>query len=353
MSDEPKTPEIPSSPGDKGNPIRGEHDAAYKRMFSHPEMVVPFLRKFVLRGEDAGFDFSTLEPVKTSFISSTHQSRDSDAIWRLRQRLQGSQAGDWTYVYFQLEFQSKPERFMAVRALNYLCLLYEHLIQKGELTHDGLLPPVLPIVLYNGSRPWKKPVTLAELIGPTPEAITPYLPSFRFLLIDEGRWPKEDLDASENPASALVALEQARHSQELVQGVQDLVASTDVPSMESLRSDMIKWISRSLLPLRFPEQTLSTFLETPHMLSETVKEWPSQWLAEGREQGLLEGREQGLVQGREQGLRDSLSRQLGLKFGDAAMNAAQERLEAAGEATLLSWTERILTASTLEDLFRD
>ena len=57
-------------------------------------------------------------------------------------------------------------------------------------------------------------------------------------------------------------------------------------------------------------------------LEERVKEWPAQWLREGREQGLAQGleqgREQGLEQGREQGLeheRALLRRMAALRFG--------------------------------------
>ena len=323
---------------------RAEHDAGYKRMFSHKEMIAPFLRKFVLRGADQDFNFSTLEPVKSDFISHELQKRDSDAVWRLRLN-DSDGVGPWTYVYIQLEFQSRPERFMAVRVLNYLCMLYEHLAHHGEVTDDGRLPPVLPIVLYNGRHPWKKPVSIRELIAPAPEALKPYLPSFKFLLVDEGQWPREDLDPSDNPASALFSLEQARQNEDVLTGVRNLYQSTRGSSLEPLRSDMVKWLLRSLLPLRFPDQNPSDLLENQNMLAETVKEWTTQWLAEGREQGLIEGlekgreqgREQGIIQGREQGLRETLDRLLRVKFGETVSNDVSHRLDSADEATLSTW----------------
>ena len=59
---------------------------------------------------------------------------------------------DWLYVYLLLEFQSTVDRFMAVRILSYVGLLYQDLIRSGQLTASGQLPPVLPLVLYNGVR---------------------------------------------------------------------------------------------------------------------------------------------------------------------------------------------------------
>jgi hypothetical protein len=43
---------------------------------------------------------------------------------------------------------------MALRMMVYVGLLYQDLIKRGEALADGRLPPVLPIVLYNGSPSW-------------------------------------------------------------------------------------------------------------------------------------------------------------------------------------------------------
>ena len=43
--------------------------------------------------------------------------------------------------------QSQVFRFMAIRVLAYVMLLYEDLIRKKRWTKAGKLPPVLPIVL--------------------------------------------------------------------------------------------------------------------------------------------------------------------------------------------------------------
>ncbi|MEX1058175.1 MAG: Rpn family recombination-promoting nuclease/putative transposase [Natronospirillum sp.] len=56
----------------------------------------------------------------------------------------------WLYVYLLLEFQSTVDPYMAVRIMTYLGLLYQYLVRQGELTPAGKLPPVLPVVLYNG-----------------------------------------------------------------------------------------------------------------------------------------------------------------------------------------------------------
>jgi hypothetical protein len=57
---------------------------------------------------------------------------------------------------------------MAVRILSYVGLLYQDLIRSGQLTASGQLPPVLPLVLYNGVRRWQAPEEVADFRGVLP-----------------------------------------------------------------------------------------------------------------------------------------------------------------------------------------
>ncbi|MGC8779460.1 MAG: Rpn family recombination-promoting nuclease/putative transposase, partial [Anaerolineae bacterium] len=120
-----------------------EHDASYKSLFSHPEMVADLLRGFVPEPWVAQVDFGTLERVNASYVSDDLRVREDDLVWRMRL------SGDWVYVYLLLEFQSTVDRFMAVRVMTYVGLLYQDLIRRREFTKDMRLPPVVPLVLYN------------------------------------------------------------------------------------------------------------------------------------------------------------------------------------------------------------
>ena len=67
-----------------------------------------------------------------------------------------------------------------------------------------------------------------------------------------------------------------------------------------------------------------------------------------RQEGLQEGLHQGLQRGQVQTLR----RQLSLRFGELD-EAVLTRLESADAASLDRYAERILTASSVEELFAD
>ncbi len=63
-----------------------------------------------------------------------------------------------------------------------------------------------------------------------------------------------------------------------------------------------------------------------------------------------EGRQEGLQEGRQEGHVATLARLLQLKFGPLS-DSTQQRLEQADEARLDLWTERILSAQSLQEVF--
>ena len=108
----------------------------------------------------------------------THTSGSGDSflfLWTLRTGFWRVRFRDdrWLYLVLLLEFQSTDDRAMAVRLLTYTGLLYEKLIGEGVLRDRGELPPVLPIVIYNGSGPWTAAADVAELISSAGAAAVP------------------------------------------------------------------------------------------------------------------------------------------------------------------------------------
>ena len=148
-----------------------DHDQSYKLLFSHPEMVADLLRGFVREDWGQHLDFESLEKVVGTYVADDLRGREDDVIWRVRW------GQDWLYVYLLIEFQSTVDRYMAVRILVYVGLLYQDLVRSGNLAAEGRLPPVLPIVLYNGSRRWDAPVDVTDLVVPMPGGLEAYRPS--------------------------------------------------------------------------------------------------------------------------------------------------------------------------------
>ena len=97
------------------------HDAAYKAMFSHPEMVASLLQSFpadsFMGKLVRELDLSTLQRLSGELVSPNLVRKFSDMVWRVERRdKKGS-------VILILEFQSTPDRLMAFRFAEYAVFL--------------------------------------------------------------------------------------------------------------------------------------------------------------------------------------------------------------------------------------
>ena len=328
-----------------------DHDGAYKLLFRNKRMVEDLVRGFVREPWVDRLDFSTLEMREGSYVSKDHRRLEQDMVWRLRWRGEGSEGErTWLYVYLLLEFQSRVERFMAVRMLAYLSLLYLDLVKHRELTRKGRLPPVLPLVLYNGERRWWAPRQVGELVDTVPGGLSGYQPSLEYLVIDEGELSEEELASVRNLAAVLFRLEQSRKPREVREVVDSLARQLQGASDESgsLRRAFGQWLHKVLLPARFPDAEIpeaGSLEDAQTMLRQRVLEWDRR-VEELKEAGLQEG----LQEGRREGERRILLRLLERKFG-AVDPATQRRVDQAGDRQLLTWGENLLTAERLDDVF--
>ena len=214
----------------------------------------------------------------------------------------------WLYLVLLLEFQATVDRAMAVRMLGYTALLYQKLIGEGVLREHDALPPVLPIVIYNGRRRWDAAADVAELLASGGGALARYQASQRYFLLDEGSVEEAELPRG-NLVSALIALETNRDRTRLPELLGSLLGLLRERGDEALTQAFRAWVGQVLLPRRFrgvSPESLPRLEEVSTMLSEQVQEWTREWVEEGREQGIAQGREQGreqgIAQGREQGI---------------------------------------------------
>ena len=80
---------------------------------------------------------------------------------------------------------------------------------------DGAVPPVPPLVLYNGEARRRAAVEVGESIAPVGPELAPYQPSQRHVVVDERHVGVEDLPAS-NPMAAVSGLARSRPPEDVV-----------------------------------------------------------------------------------------------------------------------------------------
>lgn len=295
-------------------------------------MVRDLLRGFVNEPWLAELDLETLEKVSGSYVADDLRDREDDIIWRVRFH------DRWLYLYLLLEFQSTVDPFMAVRILTYLGLLYLDL--QRQQPSGQKLPPVLPIVLYNGKPSWTAATDISQLIEPAPGQLAGYTPRLKYLLLDEGALDESGPWALKNLAAALFRLEKTPDPAGLERAVGVLIEWLKDLKQASVRRAFTVWIKRVLIPGRLPGIALpevGNLMEIKTMLAESVIEWTEQWKQQGLEQGLRQGEV-------------NLLKHLLIKRFGVLTEATESCLSNATLEQIEPWAGRVLDAKTLDDV---
>ena len=277
------------------------HDFRYKAIFSDPVMVESLVREFTPREFVADLDFPSLTRISGDYEADDGRELINDRVWRV-----GWKNGSSLYVAIMLEFQSTQNKWMPLRILNYTALLLTDFVKQKNFT--GNLPPVLPIVLYNGKSPWNVAEDVVSLFGPLPEILDRYSPRQQYLLLDEGRIPDERLNRSKEPVLDVIKMERA-HTPERLQEVVDRIYNLSDPKYDFIKHIFETWIDQTIKGFNFnteiPEH--QNLQEVRTMLAENIDQWKEQYRDEGREEGL----EKGIDLGRCQALRELLEDRFG------------------------------------------
>jgi hypothetical protein len=322
-----------------------DHDSLYHRLFSHPGLVAQLMREFVTEPWVGDLELDAMQRVNAKFHSRGNRRRDGDVIWRIPLK----RGGD-AYLLLLLEFQSTSDRWMALRVLVYAGLLWQQIVREKRFSRDGHLPPVFPVVIYNGNSRWTMPLDLTPLIDlPAASPLWRWQPATRYHIVDEGAFTEEDLARRDTLAALLFRLENARQPDRIVALVDAVIDwfrrhagfEALMPMFATLAGRAVE-VAEGAAPSVLVSENL---LEVRTMLASRAAEWKQQWRQEGRE----EGREEGRQESRREWEAAYLTRLLERRFG-VLPDAAKDRVAAADLPTLELWGTRLFGAASIDDI---
>ncbi|MGV8118269.1 MAG: Rpn family recombination-promoting nuclease/putative transposase [Candidatus Xenobiia bacterium LiM19] len=263
------------------------YDRGYKRLFSHPRMVEDLIKSFVREDFVRDINFGKLKRDFDSFITEEFRERESDIIWQVEYK------GRPAYLYILIEFQSTVDHYMALRMLLYLLLFYQELIKYSEY-RDQRLPPVFPILLYNGDEPWSAPVSLEELLESPSPSLSAYMPSFRYCRIVERDFLPESLLELNTLTSNLFLIETG-DTMEIGGVVERIIAILEKEVDKELKRSFGLWLNRLFEKRRIPvsidiEKLSSSEVRT--VLETNLRRFEEEALTKGRQEGRIEGEQQ-------------------------------------------------------------
>lgn len=263
------------------------HDYGYKRLFSNVTIFRQLLENFVHEPWVKELDFSTAETIEHSFVSESYQETESDLIYKLKLN------GQDVFIYVLLEFQSSVDHFISVRILNYITNLYVSMIKSGQFKNK--LPPVFPILLYNGDLKWSAPETIAETIVHH-KMLGNYGIGFKYLKIVENEYSHESLLQIQNIVSTLFLAENHYHLEQLEHELIELFEKEDRTAV----SLFLNWFKMLAIDGRIDSTNYRAFekiytnqMEVKEMFASAISEKDKRLIEEGKAEGKTEGKAEG------------------------------------------------------------
>jgi len=336
------------------------HDTGYKEIFSYPEMVQQLIEGFAPKEIAQMLDFTTLKQHPGHYITPIFDTKAEDVVWSVKAQLDEGQPIE-IYLYILLEFQSKVDHTMPVRFMHYIANFYSHLHKNKNLKPTDPLPPVFPIVLYNGNPRWQAKTNIADMIHTVPAILKPYQPSLSYYLIDEGAYSEEELEQIPTPLSAVFSLENATDDQKITEGIlraSQIIQLQQGEHRERINKVLTRWIKRHLqrLGLSLNIDSLDGLTEETDMLAENLENWKEGLVQKGIQKGKMEGIQEGIQKGKMEGLLEgkiTFARGIILaRFKEAQASEVDALLAQADEKTLDQIKEKIFVVQSVEELFK-
>lgn len=174
------------------------HDKGYRRLFKNKGIFRQLLETFVAKDWVKELDFKTCETLDKSFVSEQYKETVSDIIHKIKLRRQN------IFIVILTEFKSTVERFTSLDIAHYVASFYKDYVESNK--NVKMLPPVFPILLYNGSAKWTAPTKLSDLIEGS-GYLGEYSLNFAYYKIAINEYPKKYLLRLKNVVSLLFLAE--------------------------------------------------------------------------------------------------------------------------------------------------
>ncbi|MBN2803743.1 MAG: Rpn family recombination-promoting nuclease/putative transposase, partial [Deltaproteobacteria bacterium] len=237
--------------------------------------------------------------------------RVNDCVWKVK-----IDDGRELFIFIMIEFQSTPQRLMPLRMSTYRNLLYQHLIKSGDIDKNQKLPPVLPIVIYNGDKEWRYPTSLFDIIDNSGDELLELIRNESFLIFDINKISRDTLESanmekSKNYVSKIFTLEQSAQYGHIINVVAQIHQWLNESKDEELSKALAVWFNNVLRPSKQSRVQLplfENFSEVKSMFAKNLERIVEEAEEKAMERGWKKGIEKGIAEGIEQGIEQGIEK---------------------------------------------
>jgi predicted transposase/invertase (TIGR01784 family) len=268
--------------------VQHPHDKLFRTVFADTEEAASFLRQHLPADLAERVAWPTLTLVETSFVDEALRESESDLLYTVQMK----ESGEKAFLYLLFEHQSKPDPWMRFRLLKYMCRIWDESFKQHP--EQSELPPILPVVFYQGASEWHHSTEFADLF-PAGERAHDFLPRFAHHLIDQSQLAPEAVQGELKVRVAQLLMMAAYRAQ--VQEVLRLAA----PLMAQLtRTGGLDYVAVFVIYLAATQERkiVNEFAaEVQRYASGTGGDMLT-YAEELRQEGKIEGRKEGEIKGK-------------------------------------------------------
>ncbi|EFI32750.1 putative transposase YhgA family protein [Desulfonatronospira thiodismutans ASO3-1] len=153
------------------------HEGLFLKIFQNLDNARHFLKKHMSEELQKRFDLDTLRLEPTTYVDEKLKKHYSDLVFSVR--LVGYK-NQFAKIYLLFEHKSSPDPLTGVQVLKYMALQWLDL-QEQHMLVDGKLPPIIPIVIYQGQEDDRNMCSSFHYLVEMPsESFKVYIPDFSF-----------------------------------------------------------------------------------------------------------------------------------------------------------------------------
>ncbi|WP_275983440.1 Rpn family recombination-promoting nuclease/putative transposase [Paenibacillus hamazuiensis] len=287
------------------------HDSSYRYLLSSKKLFMELLRSFVSQGWVKQVDESSIEEINHSFVLSDFRRKEADLVYKVRLNERD------VIFYLLVELQSTVDMEMPYRLLLYQVEIWRYVLRNRETAASESsfsLPAIVPMVLYNGQRPWAAPRRFRQLLSGE-EAFGSELLDFEYILLDVERYTEEELLALSNTIGSVFLLDQTADQELLLERLRRLMDTIrNLP--DDLQGQFINWLT-NMIKVQLPPESR----DVEHLILEIKEKGVSvMGLQKNLEAIKLRGIEEGIEKGIEKGIEEGIEKGRALERENVARN---------------------------------
>ncbi len=300
-------------------------------------------------------DFARMQVEPAQFVQRDYRHLESDVVLRAPLRVGSRGRPRWVTVYILIEHQSEPDRFMVFRVLEYVLQIYKRQLRDRPQEHGSLdefrFQPVVPVVLYSGTRAWDRLARFAELLE-SDEDLSGLTPEFLPLFLNVSQASEASLERQGGAFGLLLRLVQQRRLRRAVfeRTLRQVVRALEEHLAEADRARWLELLSY-LSALIYHERDKPEQEPMWRLVEEAVQQDPHRREVFDMGQTMAEYlMEQGAAREAVNARRQTLLRLLRLRFKRVPDGVVRRVENTADVAQLDAWVDGVVTARKLANV---